>query len=39
LDPGQREAPTSPPEQPNDDVAKGPGSRNPLARLFGGQRR
>ena len=39
LDPGQRGAPTSPPEQPTDDSPKEPGSRNPLARLFGGQRR
>ena len=39
LDPGQRGAPTSPPEQPTDNSPKEPGSRNPLARLFGGQRR
>ncbi len=39
LDSGQRGAPTSPPEQPTDDSPKEPGSRNPLARLFGGQRR
>ena len=39
LAPGQRGAPTSPPEQPTDDMPNGPGSRNPLARLFGGQRR
>ena len=39
LDPGQRGAPTSPPEQPTDDSPKEPGSRNPLSRLFGGQRR
>ena len=39
LSPGQRGAPTSPPEQPIEDLSKGPGSRNPLARLFGGQRR
>jgi len=39
LSPGQRGAPTSPPEQPSEDLSKGPGSRNPLARLFGGQRR
>ena len=38
LAPGQRGAPTSPPEQPTDDMPKGPGSRNHLARLFGGQR-
>ena len=38
LAPGQRGAPTSPPEQPTDDSPKEPGSRNPLARLFGGQR-
>ena len=36
---GQREAPTSSSEQPSDDLSKGPGSRNPIARLFGGQRR
>ena len=39
LNPGQRGAPTSPPEQPTDNSPKEPGSRNPLARLFGGQRR
>ena len=39
LDPGQRGAPTSPPEQPTNDSPKEPSSRNPLARLFGGQRR
>ena len=39
LDPGQRRAPTSSPEQPTDDSPKEQGSRNPLARLFGGQRR
>ena len=39
LDPGQRGAPTSPTEQPTDNSPKEPGSRNPLARLFGGQRR
>jgi starch synthase len=39
LDPGQRGAPTSPPEPPTDDSPKEPSSRNPLARLFGGQRR
>ena len=39
LAPGHREAPTSPPEQPTEDLSKGTGSRNPLARLFGGQRR
>ena len=36
---GQREAPISSSEQPADDLSKGPGSRNPIARLFGGQRR
>ena len=39
LDPGPRGAPTSTPEQPTDNSPKEPGSRNPLARLFGGQRR
>ena len=36
---GQHAAPTSPPEQSSEDLSKGPGSRNPLAKLFGGQRR
>ena len=39
LAPGQRGTPTSPSEHAPDDLPKGPGSRNPLARLFGGQRR
>jgi starch synthase len=39
LVPDQRGAPTSPPEQPTEDLSKGPDSRNPLARLFGVQRR
>ena len=38
LAPGQRGTPTSPSEHAPDDLPKGPGSRNPLARLFGGQR-
>ena len=38
LAPGQRGSPSSLPEQSTDDQSNGPGSRNPLARLFGGQR-
>ena len=37
---GQHGAPTSPPEQPSENLSKGADdTRNPLARLFGGQRR
>ena len=36
---GQREVVSSPSEQAPGDLSEDPGSRNPLARLFGGQRR